>query len=119
MFGTSFLTRPPPATAFYLALIHLTDGDERMAHLRLAPQVRAPQGFRQARLTVSRQAEKRAAGETPAPKILGIRLCGPAGIETGFRDRRGQQRQGPASHKAGPLKNGRLENVCSDNALKI
>jgi hypothetical protein len=45
-------------------------------------------------------------GGTPAHKILGIRLCGPAGIETGFRDRRGQQRQGPASHKAGPLKNG-------------
>jgi len=69
--------------------------DKRNAHLRLAPQVRAPQGFRQARFNVSQQAEKRAAGETPAPKILGIRLCGPAGIETGFRDRRGQQRQAP------------------------
>jgi len=53
-----------------------------MAHLRLAPQVRAPQGFRQARLTVSRQAEKRAAGETPAPKFsesvsAGLRVSRP------------------------------------------
>jgi len=34
-------------------------------------------------------------GFPPALKILGIRLCGPAGIETRFREQRGQQRQAP------------------------
>jgi len=34
-------------------------------------------------------------GFLPALKILGIRLCGPAGIETRFREQRGQQRQAP------------------------
>jgi len=47
-------------------------------------------------------------GFPPALKILGIRLCGPAGIETRFREQRGQQRQAPTSRNAGPLKNGGL-----------
>jgi len=90
--------RPPaPAATFYLALIRLTDGGQ-MGEVRtydlLRKSVRPKVSGRRALMFLGLPRNARQEFP-PALKILGIRLCGPAGIETRFREQRGQQRQAP------------------------
>jgi hypothetical protein len=111
--GTGHRPGAPPAT-FYLALTRLTDGGwaEWRTYDLLRKSVRSKVSGRRALMFLGKPRNARQ-GTAPAPKILGIRFCGPASIENRFRERRGQQRQAPTSRNSGPLKNGR----CRDESL--
>jgi hypothetical protein len=123
--GTGHRPGAPPAT-FYLALTRLTDGgwaewrtydllrksvlskvSGRRTYDLLRKSVLSKVSSRRALMFLGKPRNARQ-GTVPAPKILGIRFCAPASIETRFRERLGQQRQAPTSRNSGPLKNGGL-----------